>query len=113
MTTINQSMSVGEDRTFMITAASQDITGWHLAFYLYAPGDPQTQYLEKDNGVNGGLTISNAAQGQIQVSFLKADTIGFLPGQLAYSVWRTDVPSETALVSGLFTLGIPSGTPSA
>ena len=110
----NLSINKGEGKVFVdsivtVAGAPQDITGWGLAFYLFAPEDPGTQFLIKDNGTNSGVTILvPSTAGQLQIAFAPADTNDLAIGAYSFSVWRTDSGVPLKLTYGFMTVGSPA-----
>lgn len=108
--TVNLAHFIGEDKTVdtiiyqsdIITRAN--ITGWNFAFVMHAYGDPLTVFFTKTTGA-GTITITNALQGELQITINAADTTGLrASNQYEYYLSRTDLGDVCLCAHGLYTL---------
>lgn len=105
----NLSQYQGADATLQdtiynsVSGNTQNITGWALAFYIHAYGDPGTVFVTK-NTAGSTINIPNGANGVANISMLRADTVGMLPTCYGYFVERADNGSNDVVSAGLFTL---------
>jgi len=96
---------VGEDKILEYqvkdtTGNIIDITGWSIEWVLREDPDTSTVLVTKDNGGNGGLSITNAVNGIFQVTMDAADTSALPEGRYAYGASRTDTGLRGLLVYG-------------
>jgi len=105
---VNIAMFQGEDRIISDTIYApngnvQNISGWNVAFSMFALSDPSTVFVSK-TVAGGGINLSDPTNGVLQVLIARADTISVFTGQYEYSVVRTDPGNDITLSRGLFSL---------
>lgn len=76
----------------------EDITGWSLRYELCT--ETEVEVFFKDNSSGGGITITDAPNGVLQVDVDAGDTSAESPGKFKHELRRTDVGDEAQLVHG-------------
>lgn len=108
--TVNLAFFAGEDKTIDCIVYQSDIvtraniTGWNFAFTVHAYGDPLTVFFTKTTGA-GNITITNALQGELQITINAADTSSLrVSNQYEHYLSRTDLGDNCLCAHGLLSL---------
>ena len=102
----NLAITVGDDVSLAVTLLQSDgvtpinLTGYSLKTQINFSNPPGMTLL---NTSNGGIVITNAAQGMFEVLMSTSFTANLVAGEYPYDLWWTN-PSgaENKIFSGLF-----------
>jgi hypothetical protein len=108
VTTPDQEMYVGEDKTLNVTIyeedgeTPQDIDGWTIEAVLHKYRHPETVYVTKTT--DDGITITSGNDGELSIDFDGEDTEDLSPRRYQLLIRRTDDNANTVLTLIKFTL---------
>jgi hypothetical protein len=93
-------LAIGQAKTLVFTldvAPEGGVAAWTLRFRMRRPGG--SVLVEKTTG--GGITCTDEDNGEWEAELVaEEETEDLRPGLLDWSLWRTDVPTETPLAIG-------------
>lgn len=94
------SIYVGDSRTLTVvvkdeTLAAVNITGATIKWVLVNNGGT---ILQKDNGAIGGITITNATQGQFSIALLATNTSQLKAGSYTHQARLTDSSGNSSII---------------
>lgn len=79
-----------------------DITGWTIQLTVKRHRhDPEAPLLIKSTATGGGITVTDAASGKLEIKFDATDTAN-LAGDYAHEVTRTDAGNRERIEYGRF-----------
>lgn len=99
---------IGEDADLVDTIYEQDgitiqnITGWSIQFVLHQTNSEVTLF--SYSTAQGGVTITDGANGVLTVDIEGTDTSGLPEGNYVYKIARSDPGAITILTTGTLTL---------
>ncbi len=109
MSITNFSMYIGDDKTIVDTIVDSNgdpvnITGWSLAFYIHAYGDPGTVFVTKTT--SSGISIPTGTNGIANIQLNRADTLNMKPDCYGFHVDRADSGNNDVVSAGLASLSL-------
>jgi hypothetical protein len=95
----------GEDRVFQFTVKDKlgaivNITGWTFSWEVRTYAAAGTSTLTKTSA-GGGVVITDAPNGQVEVRIVRADTQAIAPADYQHALARTNAGAWTVLADGL------------
>lgn len=87
------------------TANRQNISGWGLEWGLAHKAAHAPMITKR--AATGGITVTDAPEGELTVSIESADTLNIATGTYHHTLWREDPGSKTVLSFGPFALKDP------